>query len=81
MFLIMMTIQKIKIGHCFVNLIDKLRDTLFTNIDVVGGGIFGVIVTWMLSKNGYYVRLYEKNSDIISSASAINQYRLHRGYH
>ena len=25
--------------------------------------------------------MYEKNSDIISSASAINQYRLHRGYH
>ena len=62
-------------------LIDKLRDALFTNIDVVGGGIFGVTCAWMLSKNGYYVRLYEKNSDIISSASAINQYRLHRGYH
>jgi len=63
------------------NLIDKLREKLFVNIDVVGGGIFGVTCAWMLSKNGYYVRLYEKNSDIINSASAINQYRLHRGYH
>ena len=62
-------------------LIDKLRKSLFVNVDVIGAGIFGVTCAWMLSKNGYYVRLYEKNSDIISEASAINQYRLHRGYH
>ena len=43
--------------------------------------VYSELCAWMLSKNGYYVRLYEKNSDIISSASAINQYRLHRGYH
>ena len=62
-------------------LIDKLRDTLFTNIDVVGGGIFGVTCAWMLSKNGYFVTLYEKDDDIMKSASGINQYRLHKGYH
>tara|TARA_A100001201_G_scaffold60100_1_gene57505 strand:- start:1126 stop:2892 length:1767 start_codon:yes stop_codon:yes gene_type:complete len=62
-------------------LIDNLRRELFTNVDVIGGGIFGVTCAWMLSKNGYYVNLYEKNDDILSSASFINQYRLHRGYH
>tara|TARA_R100001126_G_C4881672_1_gene179498 strand:- start:1882 stop:2883 length:1002 start_codon:yes stop_codon:yes gene_type:complete len=35
----------------------------------------------MLSKNGFFVDLYEKNSDIMNQASNINQYRLHRGYH
>ena len=62
-------------------LIDELREKLFPNINVVGGGIFGVTCAWILSKNGYFVTLYEKGDDIINSASAINQYRLHRGYH
>tara|TARA_R110000851_G_scaffold300645_1_gene456859 strand:- start:1538 stop:3325 length:1788 start_codon:yes stop_codon:yes gene_type:complete len=62
-------------------LIDDLKEKLFTNINVVGGGIFGVTCAWILSKNGYFVTLYEKGDDIINSASAINQYRLHRGYH
>ena len=35
----------------------------------------------MLSKEGYFVNLYEKSDDILKSASGINQYRLHRGYH
>ena len=35
----------------------------------------------MLSKNGYFVNLYERTDDILKSASGINQYRLHRGYH
>ena len=62
-------------------LIDILRKKLFTNINVVGGGIFGVTCAWLLSKNGYFVNLYEKQDRILSSASSINQYRLHRGYH
>ena len=62
-------------------LIDELKEKLFPNINVVGGGIFGVTCAWILSKNGYFVTLYEKGDDIINSASAINQYRLHRGYH
>ena len=61
--------------------IDKLRETLFKRVAVVGGGIFGCTTAWMLSKNGFFVDLYEKNSDIMNQASNINQYRLHRGYH
>ena len=34
-----------------------------------------------LAREGYGVDIYEKNKDILSSASGINQYRLHRGYH
>lgn len=62
-------------------LIDRLRKELFESVNVVGGGIFGVTCAWMLSKNGYFVNLYEKAGDIFNSASGINQYRLHRGYH
>src|SRR3989338_7152465 len=50
-------------------------------IGVIGGGIFGVSVAWMLAKNDYSVDLYERGKDIISAASRVNQYRIHRGYH
>lgn len=49
-------------------------------IAIVGGGIFGVSVAIKLS-NYFDVVLFEKNNDILNSASGINQYRLHRGYH
>lgn len=61
--------------------IDILNKELFKKVAVVGGGIFGCTTAWKLSKEGYDVTLYEKNNDIISQASNINQYRLHRGYH
>ena len=49
-------------------------------IAIIGGGIFGVQIANKLSKN-HYVEIFEKNEDILNSASGINQYRLHRGYH
>ena len=61
--------------------IDTLNKKLFKKIAVVGGGIFGCTTAWTLAKEGYDVTLYEKNDSIISQASNINQYRLHRGYH
>jgi len=61
--------------------IDLLNDMLFKNIAVVGGGIFGCTTAWMLAKEGYNVDLFEKNDDLITQASYINQYRLHKGYH
>ena len=62
-------------------IIDKIRGRLFPRVAVVGGGIFGCTTAWKLAKNGYEVDLFEKNDDIITQASSINQYRLHRGYH
>lgn len=50
-------------------------------IAVVGGGIFGVSIAWMLAKSKHSVDLYEKENDILEAASGINQYRIHRGYH
>lgn len=50
-------------------------------IAVVGAGIFGVTTAVKLARAGHTVDLYEKNAAILSAASGINQYRLHRGYH
>src|SRR3989344_3220224 len=50
-------------------------------IAVIGAGIFGSTVAINLAQHGFEVNLYEKNQDILSAASGINQYRLHRGYH
>lgn len=50
-------------------------------IAVVGGGIFGVVTAARLQNAGFDVDLFEKASDILQSASGINQYRIHRGYH
>ena len=49
-------------------------------IAVVGGGIYGITIASVLSENNK-VTLFEKNDDILSAASGINQFRLHRGYH
>ncbi len=51
------------------------------NIAVIGAGIFGTTAAIKLAQAGHNIDLYEKNSDILSAASGINQYRLHRGYH
>jgi len=47
---------------------------------VIGGGIFGVTIAFTLAKN-HKVDLFEKNDDILKSASDVNQCRVHRGYH
>lgn len=62
-------------------LIDEFRKKIFESVAVVGGGIFGCTAAWKLARSGYNVDLFEMNDDIINSASYINQYRLHRGYH
>lgn len=62
-------------------MIDEFKSALAPKVAVVGGGIFGCTTAWKLAKEGYNVTLYEKNNNIISQASNINQYRLHRGYH
>ncbi len=50
-------------------------------IAVVGGGIFGVTTAVVLAQHGYPVDLFEKNDELLTAASCVNQYRLHRGYH
>jgi hypothetical protein len=50
-------------------------------VAVVGGGIFGATAAVELAQHGYRVELFEQADDLLLSASGINQYRLHRGYH
>ena len=50
-------------------------------IAIIGGGIYGCWIAYVLSKKGYKVNLFEKNHEIISESSKLNQYRIHRGYH
>jgi hypothetical protein len=50
-------------------------------IAVVGAGIFGTTIALHLDAAGFDVELFEKHGRILSAASGINQYRIHRGYH
>lgn len=49
-------------------------------IAVIGAGLFGIECSLRLSKD-HEVHLFEQNSNILSSASSINQFRIHRGFH
>ena len=49
-------------------------------IAIIGAGIFGVTIATNLAKH-HSIDLYEQQNDILQSASGINQYRVHRGYH
>ena len=49
-------------------------------IAVIGAGIFGATISFKLAEK-YSVDLFEKNDDILKSASDVNQCRVHRGYH
>lgn len=48
---------------------------------VVGAGIFGVTVALRLDAMGIEVDLFDRHERVLSGASTINQYRVHRGYH
>ena len=52
-------------------------------IAVIGAGIFGCTAALKLREKfpSAKIEIFERNSSILSAASGINQYRLHRGYH
>lgn len=54
--------------------------TKFDSI-VIGGGIFGVYAALHLAEKNHQVLLLEKESQLLSKASIVNQARLHGGYH
>lgn len=47
----------------------------------MGGGVFGISAAILLAEDGHRVDLFERHHSLLSEASGINQYRLHRGYH
>ena len=49
-------------------------------IAIIGAGIFGVTTGLKLCSD-HKITIFEKNLDILTSASKANQLRLHRGYH
>ena len=61
--------------------IEKVEKKLFKKVAVIGAGVFGCTIAECLSMKGHRVDLFEKTDDILSHASGVNQYRLHRGYH
>ncbi len=48
---------------------------------VIGGGIFGVHAALYLAKRGQRVCVLEKEAELFTKASIVNQARLHGGYH
>jgi L-2-hydroxyglutarate oxidase LhgO len=49
-------------------------------VAIIGGGFYGCTAALILSKK-YDVEIFEKENDILSGASKVNQFRFHRGYH
>ena len=61
--------------------LELLKRELQPRVAVVGAGLFGCTAALEMAASGYTVDLYERHEDIVQEASAINQYRVHRGYH
>ena len=64
-----------------IKISEVVKKELFEEVLVVGGGIFGTTAATTLSCAGFNVTLAEEKNDLITAASYINQYRLHKGYH
>jgi hypothetical protein len=48
---------------------------------VVGGGIFGISTAIVLAEQGMQVTLIERQKDLMTESSLVNQNRIHFGYH
>ncbi len=48
---------------------------------VVGGGLFGVTTALALARLGRPTTVVERHPELLSGASGVNQYRVHRGFH
>ena len=48
---------------------------------IVGGGFYGCAIACHLAEQGWSVTLLEREPELMSRASYVNQARLHNGYH
>ncbi len=76
------TYPNANIGHAIINIATKesLKNIKRVKIAIIGAGVFGTNCAIELAKS-HEITLFEKNKDILSEASFINQYRHHWGYH
>jgi len=51
------------------------------SVVIIGGGIFGLSTAIILGEKNYSVTVLEKENDIMTKASLVNQNRIHMGYH
>ncbi len=50
-------------------------------IAIVGGGVFGLYISWFLAGRGHDVTVFEREKEPMTHASYHNQARVHNGYH
>ena len=50
-------------------------------VAIIGGGIFGCTCAIRLGNRNISTTIFEEKKDILSAASRVNQYRIHKGYH
>ena len=51
------------------------------HVIIIGGGIFGLSTAIILGEHGFMVTVLEKENDLMTKASLVNQNRIHMGYH
>jgi hypothetical protein len=51
------------------------------SIGVIGAGFYGLYCATQLSNMGYEVTIFDRNVNVLSEASTLNQARVHNGYH
>jgi len=52
-----------------------------TSAAIIGGGFYGACLALFLQEGGIDVHLYERETELLTRASTINQARVHTGYH
>lgn len=71
------------VANRIVGIVEKCRKSMkqtIPKIAVIGGGVYGVSIARELASFAN-VTLFERNDDIFSEASLVNQNRHHYGYH
>ncbi len=50
-------------------------------VAIVGGGLYGIHIANRLASRDFDVTVFEKEEELMMSASKVNQWRLHKGFH
>lgn len=73
-----LTLKKyLPVAQSVVNIVQKSH----VSTVVIGGGIFGILSAIEIAARGYPVTVLEKEPEVLTGASLVNQCRVHMGYH